>query len=68
MLSIAFPLEKVNAICLCGNFQWVFFLRPNPAWNLCKPLKLMFATLVLPLASVFGLSVTYFLINIHQEE
>ena len=44
------------------------FLRPNPAWNLCKPLKLMLATLVLPLASVFGLSVTYFLIKIHQEE
>ena len=29
------------------------FLRPNPAWNFWKTLKLMFATLVLHLASVF---------------
>ena len=28
-------------------------LRPNPAWNLQKLLKLMLATLVLHLASVF---------------
>ena len=29
------------------------FLRPDPALNFCKPLKLMFTTLVLPVASVF---------------
>ena len=28
-------------------------LRANPAWNLWKPLKLIIATLVLPLASAF---------------
>ena len=34
----------------CRNFQ---ILRPNRAWDLCKPLKLMFAILGLPLASAF---------------
>ena len=29
------------------------FLRPDPAWNLRKPLKLMFTSLVSPVASVF---------------
>ena len=31
----------------------VGFLRPDPAWNFCKPLKLIFTTLVLPVASAF---------------
>ena len=44
------------------------FLRPKSAWNLWRPLKLMFASLVLSLASVFSLCVTCFLINIHKEE
>ena len=29
------------------------FLRPDPAWNSCKLLKLMFIALVIPVASVF---------------
>ena len=31
----------------------VGFLQPDPAWNFCKPLKLSFTTLVLPVASAF---------------
>lgn len=38
------------------------FLRPNPAWNLRKSLKLMFAAIVLHLC------VTGFLTNIHKDE
>ena len=50
--------------------MWKFsirLLRSNPALNLWKPIVLMFATLVLPLASVFSLCVTCFLMNIHKE-
>ena len=38
------------------------FLRPGLDWNLRKLLKLMFTTLVLPVATVFSLYVTCFLI------
>ena len=60
IVSIVFPPEKVNAIFgFCFLFSDISkpsveifsaFLRPNPASNLWKPLKLMFAALVLPLA------------------
>ena len=43
------------------------FLRPDPAWNSCKLLKLMFIALVIP--GVFlSLRVTCFLINMHKEK
>ena len=63
IVSRAFPLENVDAICGFyflflgiskpnGNFQCAF-LRPDPAWNSWKLLKLMFTALVIPVASVF---------------
>ena len=69
---MAFPLEKVNAACaFCFLFLDVSkpntkifnaSLHHNPAWNICKPLKLMFANSVLPLASVFQ-SMCYLFFN-----
>ena len=44
-----FYLDILN---LMRKFSMRFSL-PNLAWNLCKPLKPMFATLILPVASVF---------------
>ena len=62
IISTAFHLDKVNAIC---RFYFLFldiskpnaeiftgFLRPDPAWNFLKTLKLMFTIFVLRVASV----------------
>ena len=46
-----------------GNSKW-----RNPAWDLWKPLKLVFATLVSHLASGLVHVLTCFLINVFIEE
>ena len=58
IVNTASTLGKVNPICAFSFFFLDIsqpnaeffneFLRVNPAWKSCKPLKLMFATLVLP--------------------